>query len=457
MEKRYGYTPHTEADIQIMLERIKAKSLEELFKDLPANIFLKNMLPIKDGKSEGEVLRELERLSEQNLSVKKAISFLGAGAYHHFIPSAVNHLIYRSEFYTSYTPYQAEVSQGTLQAIYEFQSMICHLTGMEVATASHYDGASALSEGIFMAVAETGRTEVLVSKVLNSEYKAVLSTYLGAKKINIIEIPAVNGVTDKELCEKLATEKTAAIVLQYPNFFGCIEKLSGFAEIAHKNGSLFIVSLGDPASLGLLKPPGELGADIVTGEGQSFGLPLSFGGPYVGFIASKNSFLRRLPGRIAGKTTDISGKSAFVLTLQAREQHIRRDKASSNICTNEGLCALAVTVFLSLLGPVGLQETANLCYKKAHYACKKFVSLPGVKLLFSSPFFHEFVLQFPVSVDDIKSFDGRPVFLGASLSNELPEFPNSRLICVTETITKEEIDQIATVLEHYLSSRVVTA
>lgn len=465
MSNFYDYIPHTDLDIKEMLNSLKFDSVDDLFKDVPDSIRLKNFLELPQPLSEGELLPELHRISLENITVNRSVSFLGGGAYHHFIPSAVRHLIFRSEFYTAYTPYQAEASQGTLQAIYEFQSLICHLTGMEAATASHYDGATALAEGVLMAMGETGRDEVVVSRCVNPEYKTVLSTYIKPRKKIIKEIPVLDGITDLELLQKLISPNTAALVVQYPNFFGNIEELAELAKAANKAGALFIVAIGDPVALGCLESPGAFGADIVTGEGQPLGIPLSFGGPYVGFIASRNKLVRRLPGRIAGMTNDLEGKRAFVLTLQAREQHIRREKASSNICTNEGLCALAVTVFLSLLGPTGLREMAELCYQKAHYAYNQFTAIPGVKPLFaaplvagsSTPFFHEFALQFPGSMEGLCFPDGRPVFLGSKLDSHFPEYPGSRLLCVTETMSRKLIDETAAIVKQHLIKGVVPA
>lgn len=457
MSNFYDYIPHTDLDIKEMLNSLKCDSVDDLFKDVPDSIRLKNFLELPQPLSEGELLPELHRISLENITVNRSVSFLGGGAYHHFVPSAVRHLIFRSEFYTAYTPYQAEASQGTLQAIYEFQSLICHLTGMEAATASHYDGATALAEGVLMAMGETGRDEVVVSRCVNPEYKTVLSTYIKPRKKIIKEIPVLDGVTDLGALQKLISPNTAALVVQYPNFFGNIEELVDLAKAANKAGALFIVALGDPVALGCLESPGAFGADIVTGEGQPLGIPLSFGGPYVGFIASRNKLVRRLPGRIAGMTNDLEGKRAFVLTLQAREQHIRREKSSSNICTNEGLCALAVTVFLSLLGPAGLREMGDLCYQKAHYAYNQFTAIPGVKPLFASPFFHEFALQFPVSLEGLCFPDGRPVFLGSKLDSHFPEYPGSRLLCVTETMSRKVIDETAAIVKQHLIKGVVPA
>lgn len=469
MNNLFKYTPHTAYEINEMLKSIGISSLDKLFENIPESVRLKEDLPLPHAMSEWELLNHMRHISENNIPLNKAISFLGAGSYYHLVPSAISHLIYRGEFYTAYTPYQPEASQGTLQAIYEFQSMICHLTGMDVANASHYDGATALAEGALMAIRETGRKEVLVSRAVHPEYRQVLSTYLKPQNILLKEVPIVDGVTDIKALEKMVSDQTALVIVQYPNFFGSIEELGAFNEAAHKKEALFQVSVGDPISLGLLLPPGSYGADIVTGEAQSFGIPLSFGGPSVGFMACRSKLTRRLPGRIAGATQDLDGKRAFVLTLQAREQHIRREKAASNICTNEGLCALAVTVFLALLGPQGLKEMANLCYQKAHYAYSQFIAIPGIKPLFQSAFFHEFVLKFPITLDKITTCDkkltsdkklicdGKPIFTGYPLIKDYPEYDGCYLLCVTEAMTKQDIDISVNSVKKHLATWVVPA
>jgi glycine dehydrogenase subunit 1 len=394
----------------------------DLFADIPASVRLKGPLSLPPPRSELELLQELGAQSGRNQS---GDPFLGAGSYRHFIPSAVKHIIGRSEFSTAYTPYQAEASQGTLQAIYEYQSMICGLTGMEAANASMYDGATALAEAAMMAARITGRRAIAVSAAVHPHYRAVLKTYCAATDLTITEIPfdLASGLT--EGVRRLGAD-TAGLIIQQPNFFGNIEPADQAAELAHKNGALFIVS-ADPISLGLLKPPGEYGADIVVGEGQSLGNPQSWGGPGLGIFAAKKEFLRQMPGRLVGATTDLGGKRGFTLTLSTREQHIRRERATSNICSNQALCALAACVYLSLLGKAGLKKVAELCLQKSNYLKR---SLPASSLLFpSTPIFKEFAVKSRQKV-------------GVDLGTFYPELAGSRLLCVTETIGKDLLDKL---------------
>ncbi len=394
----------------------------DLFADIPPAVRLKGPLFLPPPLSEPELLRELEAESGRN---QPGDPFLGAGSYSHFIPSALKHIVSRSEFSTAYTPYQAEASQGTLQAIYEYQSMICQLTGMEAANASLYDGATALAEAAMMAARITGRKTVAVSAAVNPHHRAVLRTYCTAADLQLLELPydpsSGLGTGDWEL----GTD-TACVIIQQPNFFGIIEPANRLTDEIHANGSLFIVS-ADPISLGLLKPPGEYGADIVVGEGQSLGNQQSFGGPGLGIFAAKNEFLRQLPGRLAGATTDANGKRGFVLTLSTREQHIRRERATSNICSNEALCALAACVYLALMGKQGLKKVAELCLQKANYVKR---ALPSSTLLFpSSPIFKEFAVRTKQKV-------------GVDLGVYYPELTGSRLICITETMAKDLLDKL---------------
>jgi glycine dehydrogenase subunit 1 len=371
---------------------------------------------------------------------------LGAGAYHHFIPAVIPHLIGRSEFYTSYTPYQPEASQGLLQTIYEFQTLICELTGMDVANASMYDGASALAEAMIMASHITGREEVIISKTIHPEYREVVRTYAQAKDLKIVEIGYENGITSLEELKEKVSNKTAAVLIQNPNFFGSLENLKKIERIAHKNKSLLVVAIVEPTSLGLLRPPGELGADIVVGEGQSFGNSISFGGPYLGFMATKDKYMRRLPGRLVGVTTDSEGRRGYMLTLQAREQHIRREKATSNICTNEALCALAATIYLVSLGKEGLRRVAELSTQKAHYAFEKIKGAEGFKKTFSSPFYNEFVIKCR-NAKRIKQALLKEKIIGPlELERYYPELKNHLLFCTTEMNSREEIDRLVSVL-----------
>jgi glycine dehydrogenase subunit 1 len=418
-----NYIPNTLQDQQKMLQTVGQSSTEDLFRDIPQNGRLAKELSLPTPLSEPELLAELKKSSEKNAVTAR---FLGAGSYNHFIPSAVKHIISRSEFYTAYTPYQAEVSQGGLQAIYEFQSLLCELTGMDVANASMYDGATALVEAAFLACRVTGRKEIAVSAAVHPEYRKVLKTYTDGADLKVMELPYnKEGRTVDDL--KL-TEQTACVLLQQPNFFGCLEKVDGRAAAIHANQSLFIVS-ADPISLGILSAPGSYGADVVVGEGQALGNPQSFGGPALGLFAAKKEYLRQIPGRVVGKTTDLDGQTGYCLTLQTREQHIRRERATSNICSNEALAALAAGAYLSIMGKAGLRKAAELCLQKANYLKKKLEK----RSVFPSPTFKEFVIK-----------SEKPV--GLSLDRFYPELKGCRLICVTELTPKEALDQLISAL-----------
>jgi glycine dehydrogenase subunit 1 len=395
-----------------------------------------------------EVAWLLQELSELNADLGHNACFLGAGAYRHFIPAAVDHILRRGEFYTAYTPYQPEVSQGTLTAIYEYQTMICQLTGMDVANASMYDGASALAEAALMAARVTRRDGIVVSTAVHPEYRQVVRTYTQGIGLPIHDAPylAGQGTTDLDDLAKEVGQDTACVILQYPNFFGCLEDLAAAAEIAHAQGALLVVA-ADPIALGILKPPGEMGADIVVGEGQSLGSPLQFGGPYLGFFACRQRHMRQMPGRLIGMTTDTEGRRSFVMTLQAREQHIRREKATSNICTNEALVALAATVYLALMGKQGLRKAAELTYHKAHYAAGRIGEIEGFGLVFSRPFFKEFAVKTPLSPAEINArLLEQHIIGGYDLGAAYPELGQAMLLCVTETNPKEEIDRLADAL-----------
>jgi len=437
-----NYVPNTVKQQEEMLARIGVNSKEELFKDIPESVRRQAQLNIREGMSELELVRHLSKLAAQNKTVEEYTSFLGAGAYEHFIPSYVDQLLLRSEFYTSYTPYQPEISQGTLQAIYEFQTMVCELTGMDVANASMYDGASALAEAALMSCDATRRKKILAPRTLHPEYREVLSTYLEPRGVDILELPYANGEVDIKQLEANLNAEVAAVLLQSPNFFGVIEKAAEIGEMAHAKGALLVMAV-NPVALGLLKSPGELGADMVVGEGQPFGNPLNYGGPYLGFLACREKHLRRIPGRIVGATKDKNGKKGYVLTLQAREQHIRREKAASNICSNEALCALAFTIHLSGLGKQGLKEMAMLNVQKAHYAAQEIGKLPGMSLAFSSSFFHEFVVKTQISPQKLnQELLKHGIIGGLDLSRFYPELNQHLLFCVTETKTKEDIDRL---------------
>jgi len=423
-------------------------SINDLFADIPSELMRDNFnLPIQA--SEMEVLKYLAELAGKNST--HLTCFLGGGFYDHFIPSAVYSIVSRSEFYTAYTPYQPELSQGTLQAIYEYQSMICRLCGTEAANASLYDGGTALYEAMMMALRITGRNKIIIDDSVNPIYRVMIHSYTQNLNIELDETNCSNGLANCERILNLLDEDTGAVILQNPNFFGCIDDFTEIAEAAHKKGALMIVSCY-PISLGILRPPGEMGADIVTGEGQSLGIPMSFGGPYLGFMATKQKYVRKMPGRIVGKTTDTKGRRGYVLTLQAREQHIRRDKATSNICSNEALCALTASVYLSLLGKDGLKETAQLCADKASYAYQRLTSIPAVKQRFKGKwFFNEFVIDLPADAADvIGSLIEKGFAAGFPLSRYYNNMENSMLIAVTEKRTKQEIGMLAEALEAVL-------
>ncbi len=437
-----GYVPNTDRDRREMLAAIGVKDIEELLTDIPEEIRLKKDLNLPSPLSEVELKKDMLALSEKNTDLLHYISFLGAGAYDHYIPSVVNHLVSRSEFYTSYTPYQAEASQGTLKSIYEFQTMICELTGMEVANASMYDGASATAEAALMALRITKRRNILISRALHPNYRTVLKTYLQGIRTPIKEISFKDGVTDLEVLSSSISDSTAAVIIQQPNFFGCIEDLSPIIEIAHKSGALFVVSI-DPISMGILKSPGDLGADIVVGEGQSLGNSLSFGGPYLGFFACKKDHVRQMPGRLVGATVDTQGRRGYCLTLQTREQHIKRERATSNICTNQALCALAATMYMSVLGKEGLRKVAELCLQKAHYAKREIARIKGFSSPFSASFFKEFAIKTPVSAERIlKGLLEEKIIGGLNLGNYYPELRDYILVCVTEKRNRSEIDRL---------------
>ncbi|MEN3038445.1 MAG: aminomethyl-transferring glycine dehydrogenase subunit GcvPA [Candidatus Kryptonium sp.] len=434
-----GFVPNTDEDRQEMLKAIGVSSFEELISDIPPEIRLKEDLKLPEPLSEYEVLKELQTISEKNLDLNHAISFLGGGAYDHFVPSAVLTIISRSEFYTAYTPYQAEVSQGTLQAIYEYQTMICRLTGMDVANASMYDGGSALAEAVLLALGHTGRNEVVIAGPVNPNYLTVIRTYTHPRRADVKLTRFDSGVCDIDDLKSKVTDKTACVVVQQPNFFGNIENVFEIEKITHNVGALFIVAI-DPISLGLLVSPGEYGADVVVGEGQSLGIPLSFGGPYLGIFAVKEFLIRKIPGRLAGITIDRDGERGFALTLQTREQHIRREKATSNICTNQSLMMLAATVYMALMGKQGLKEVATLCLQKSHYLAEEISKINGFKLKYNQPFFKEFVVQTPVPVSKIKEkLQPKKILPGIDLS-KFDGYGDGLLIAVTEKRTKKEID-----------------
>lgn len=445
------YIPHTDEDIHQMLDAVGVTSIRELFKDIPDALYLQEPLPIPEGLDEHALLKHMAHLAGQNADTGSYLSFLGAGAYDHFIPSIVPTLISRGEFLSAYTPYQPEASQGLLQSIFEFQTMVCELTGMEVANASMYDAATALAESALMACQITGRPRVVVLQSIHPHYRQVLKTYLWTNSRELVEVPCPDGVPKLEALRQAVDEQTACVLVQYPNFFGLIEPLAPIVDLAHGVGALAIVC-ADPIALGVLKPPGEYGVDIVVGEGQSLGNWMGFGGPFLGLFACKQTYVRRIPGRIVGQTTDSEGRRGYVMTLRTREQDIRREKATSNICTNEALCALASTIFMSALGKQGFRALAETCTQKAHYAAERLTRLPGVSLRFPSvPFFKEFVLNLPLPAQVVcERLLTERIIAGLPLSSYFADMENALLVCVTETRTREEIDRFVQVMESVL-------
>jgi glycine dehydrogenase subunit 1 len=438
-----SYVSLSEQDKKEMLFRIGVSSLDDLFCCIPDDIRLKGELCLPPPLTEPELVELFESIGRRNREGAH-LSFLGAGAYRHHIPYIVDYLSSRGEFISPYTPYQPEVSQGTLQVIFEYQTLICQLTGMEISNASLYDGASAAAEAVLMAERLKGRPKILVAGSLHPQYREVIRTYVRNLNIRVEESEYdEKGQVDIEKLRRMIDGETSAVVCQSPNFFGVIEKLDRLAEIAHEHQALFIVLVSEAASLGLLRPPGAAGADIVAGEGQSLGLPLSFGGPYLGFMACRKEFIRQFPGRIAGETNDVDGKRGFVLTLSTREQHIRREKATSNICTNQAWCALRATIFLETLGQEGMRELARQNIQKANYACDSLGALKGVKRKFGGPIFNEFVLEFEGGYKKVhEHLLSRGVLGGLALEPLYPELKNCALFCVTEVHGKADIDRL---------------
>lgn len=450
------YIANTAADQRAMLEAIGARSIDDLFVDIPEGQ-RDPPLNLPPPLSEPELLAELSALASRNRAASQMACFLGGGAYHHFIPSVVGHILSRGEFSTSYTPYQPEISQGTLQTTFEFQSLVCELLGMDIANAGMYDGASALAEACLMAAAVTGRRRIAVLDTVNPNYEAVVRTYASGRGLAVDQVAAEH--LGLPVAQAGLTEEHACLAVQQPNFFGYLEDVENLAQAAHAAGAQYVVAVGEPASLGLLRPPGEYGADIAVGEGQSLGIPLSFGGPYLGLFACRQQYVRQMPGRIVGRTRDAEGRTGYVLTLQTREQHIRRERATSNICTSEQLVALAATVYLCALGKQGLRRVAELCYHKAHYAADRIAGLPGYRLPLKGTFFNEFVVACPRPVAELNEalleegiVGGLDVSPGSDAGlkpglrglREPPE--HAMLLCVTEMSTRGEIDRLVETL-----------
>ena len=440
------YISNTRAQQREMLGVIGASSVEELLVRIPPKARLSRPLGLPGAMAEMDLVRHMRGLAARNASAEDLLCFLGAGSYDHAVPSPINHLISRGEFFTAYTPYQPEASQGTLRSIFEYQTMLAELTGMDVANASLYDGASSLAEAALMAHAVTGRDGIALSRGVNPLYRQVVETYGEGLSLRIASAPLVDGVTDPDGLRAAVSDRTAAVVVQYPNFFGCLEDVARAADIAHAAGALLIV-VADPVNLGLLEPPGTLGADLVVGEGQGLGVPMSFGGPNLGVFAAKQELVRRMPGRLVGATVDLDGRRGFVLTLQTREQHIRREKATSNICTNVALCALMATIYVAIMGKEGIRKVGELSVAKAHYAAAALAAVPGVRLRFGAPFFKEFTLQLPKAPERVVARLAKARILGGvPLKAFDRQYKDCLLVAVTEKRTREEIDAYAAAL-----------
>ncbi|MGP8155064.1 MAG: aminomethyl-transferring glycine dehydrogenase subunit GcvPA [Smithella sp.] len=439
------YCPHTSDDINRMQAAIGVASIDELFADIPQKFRLKQMPDISGALSEQETVAAMSDLARKNKLPQFTLT--GAGAYHHFIPAVVGHIVGRAEFYTAYTPYQAEISQGILQAIYEYQTMIAHLTGTEIANASMYDGASAMTEAAVLCAKMSNKTKIIVARSVHPEYRQVLQTYCWANGYTVVELAyASSGQIDLSALQNELDDQVAAVLVQSPNFFGVIEDIAPVADAVHKKRAFLVAGFTDGTSLGILQPAGAVGADFVVGEGQSFGNPLNYGGPYLGIFAAREKFMRRIPGRLVGATVDKSGQRGFVLTLQTREQHIRREKATSNICSNEALCALAAGVYLAALGK-NLKQLAELNIYKTKYLKNKLLQLGGWKEVFPSPVYNEFVLHCPDAKKVNKKLKNEGIIGGYELQKDYPDLKNTMLFCATEMISREDIDKVIALLK----------
>lgn len=439
---KFSYLPHTDEDRRQMLDAIGVQEVMDLFADIPEEMRFQGDLNLPKAMSEPELVKYMGALAKQNANLKDYKCFLGAGAYDHYVPSTIDHVLRRSEFYTAYTQYQPEISQGYLQALWEYQSMICEITGMDVSNASMYDGATAMAEAAILACHSTRRKEIVISAAVHPHYRELLHTYAIDFGFSIKEISYQDGVTDTAALSAAVTKQTAVVIIQNPNFFGCVEDVKTLIEAAHAQGALF-VDVCDPISLAVLEAPGKLNADIVVGEGQPLGLATAFGGPYLGFMAVKAALMRKMPGRIVGETVDRDGKRGFVLTIQAREQHIRRDKATSNICSNEALCALAASVYMATVGKAGYKQVAQHCLQKSHYAYQGLLQAGVAQTQFKAPFFKEFVVKLTKPVAEVnKALFAKNIIGGLDLGKYYPELQNCMLICVTENRTKADIDAL---------------
>ncbi len=448
-----SYTLNTPADQKAMLERIGIATMDELFAKIPEELRLRRPLNVPRALTEIELQQHMTELAAKNQPADTAVCFLGGGSYDHFIPSVVDAVASRSEYYTAYTPYQAEASQGSLQAFYEYQTLICRLTGMDVANASLYEGGSAVAESVLMAMSiHADRNNVLIAESVHPEYRRTLDTYLANLAVKATTLPTPQGFLDPDALRKAVNDHTLCVIVQHPNFFGSLEEVEAIGKICHERRALFVVSF-DPISLGVLKRPGQYGADIAVAEGQSLGSPMVYGGPYLGVMACRSEFVRKMPGRLVGQTVDRNGKRCWVLTLQTREQHIRREKATSNICTNQGLFALRAAVYLAALGPAGLRETADLCLRKAHYLADELGQIPGVSVKFSRPFFKEFAIQAPGSITGLlERLLKAGYHAGLELGRWYPALKNCISIAVTEKRTKKEMDGLVAAFKAEIKS-----
>ncbi len=445
-----SYLLNTPDDQREMLKAIGVENVSELFAQIPEGLRLRRDLNIPPALTEIELTSHLQKLANQNVHSGQNVCFLGGGSYDHFIPAVVDAIASRGEFLTSYTPYQAEASQGNLQVAFEYQTLIAELTGMDVSNASLYDGGSAATEAVLMCISQTRRHKrVVVAASVHPEYRQILQTYFDNLETEIVTVGTPDGVITPEDLAKAVDQETACVLVQHPNFFGCLEEVAKLGKVAHESGALFVVTV-DPISLGLLKRPGEYGADIVVAEGQSLGTPMSYGGPYLGIMACREQFVRRMPGRIAGQTVDKNGRRCWVLTLQTREQHIRREKATSNICTNQGLFALRTAIYLSLVGPQGMREIANACLQKSHYAAEAITRDSRFSRAFNCPTFKEFVIRDRSGrvAEMLNAACEAGYFAGVALGKWYPELDDCFLVAVTEKRTKVEIDGLATCLQH---------